>query len=60
MSDILKCFGEILMREVRDRTIQEFDMRTSGKMKDESSQKLFEDIQQMNNKQLNYSYYTSS
>lgn len=51
MDDILSYFGEILINEVRDRTICGFDMRITGKMRDESSQKLFEQVQKMNNEE---------
>lgn len=47
MDDVLSYFGEILIREVRDRTIREFDKIVTGKMKSERSQKLFKEIQQM-------------
>lgn len=30
MEDALNYFGEILIREVRDRTIEEFDMIVTG------------------------------
>lgn len=51
MDDVLSFFGEILISEVRDRTIHGFDMRITGKMRDENSQKLFEEVQQLNNEQ---------
>lgn len=51
MDDILSRFGEILIKEVRDRTIHGFDMIVTGKMKDDSSQKLFHEIKQMDDKQ---------
>lgn len=51
MDDTLSQFGEILMNEVRDRTIHGFDMIVTGKMKGESSQKLFHEIKQMDDKQ---------
>lgn len=51
MDDVLNYFGEILIAEVRDRTIRGFDMKIEGKMRDEDSKKLFEEVQQMNNKQ---------
>lgn len=49
MDDVLSYFGEILIRQVRDRTIREFDKIVTGNMNDESSQKLFKQIQQMSN-----------
>ncbi|MBD5135552.1 MAG: epimerase [Lachnospiraceae bacterium] len=51
MKDLLSYFGEMLINEVRDRTIRGFDMRITGKMKDESSKKLFEKVQQMSDEQ---------
>lgn len=47
MNDILSYFGKILISDVRDRTIRGFDMRVNGKMRDESSKKLFSEIQEM-------------
>lgn len=47
MGDMLSYFGEMLIHEVRDRTIREFDMRVTGKMKDENSQRLYGKVQQM-------------
>ena len=51
MDDVLSYFGATLINEVRDRTIRGFDMRITGKMRDESSQKLFEQVQKMNNEE---------
>lgn len=51
MVDVLSCFGEILIHEVRDRTIHGFDLRITGKMRDKSSQQLFEEIQEMDDSQ---------
>ncbi|ADZ85084.1 hypothetical protein QTL86_22675 [Cellulosilyticum sp. ST5] len=47
MSDVLSRFGEILISDVRDRTIRSYDMRINGKMKDESSQKLYSEVEQL-------------
>lgn len=44
MDDKLNYFGKILISDVRDRTIHGFDMRITGMMKDEDSQKLYEEI----------------
>ncbi len=49
MEDALNYFGEILIREVRDRTIEEFDMIVTGNMNDVGSQNLYKKIQQMSN-----------
>ncbi len=51
MSDVLNYFGQILMEEVRDRTIRGYDMRVNGKMRDSNSQKIFEEVQQLNDVQ---------
>ena len=51
MRDVLSNFGEILMNDIRDRTIHGYDMRITGKMRDESSQKLFGEVQQLNDSQ---------
>ena len=51
MNDVLSYLGETLINEVRDRTIRGFDMRITAKMWDESSQKLFEQVQKMNNEE---------
>ena len=47
MEDLLSSFGEVFINDVRDRTIRNFDMIIAGKMRDESSQKLSETINQM-------------
>ena len=47
MKDVLDYFGKLLIEEVRDKTIRGFDMRVAGKMRDMSSLKLFEEIQQL-------------
>ena len=47
MDDVLNYFGEILIRDVRDRTIRRFDMRINGKMQDENSQELFEKVSKL-------------
>lgn len=52
MDDKLNYFGKILISDVRDRTIHGFDMRITGMMKDEDSQKLYEEIKKMDNKQI--------
>ena len=51
MNDKLQYFGNKLMKEVRDRTIREFDLRVSGKMMDEESQRLANKMQNMNEEQ---------
>ncbi|WP_455718513.1 hypothetical protein [Anaerosporobacter sp.] len=51
MEDVLSYFGEVLIKEVRDRTIHGFDMRVTGKMKDGDSQKLYAEMQKMSNEQ---------
>ena len=51
MDDVLSYFGEILMNEVRDRTIRGFDMKITGKMMDKDSQKLFEEVNKMKDEQ---------
>ena len=48
MDDVLNYFGEILIRDVRDKTIHRFDMRINGKMQDENSQELFEKVSKLN------------
>ncbi len=47
MDDVLSYFGEKLINEVRDRTIRRFDMRITGKMRDENSQKLFKEVSEL-------------
>lgn len=51
MEDALSYLGEVLMREVRDRTIEGFDNRINGKMRDAKSQKLFEESKQIGNEE---------
>lgn len=51
MLDILSIFGEMLIKDVRDRSIREYDMIISGKMKDEDSQKIHEEIKAMGEKE---------
>lgn len=53
MNKELDFFGQKLIREVRDRSILEFDMRVEGKMMDETSLMLSKEIQNMNAEQRN-------
>lgn len=50
MDNVLDFFGETLINEVRDRTIEQYDMTTDGRMKDEQSQRLSKEIAKMDDK----------
>lgn len=56
MSNDLDIFGEIVINEVRDRTIRIFDKRIEGIMKDEYSQQLYKEIQLLNDSQRELVY----
>ena len=51
MDKCLNEFGEVLIKEVRDRTIRLFDKRVQGVMKDEDSQRLFEQVNKLSAEQ---------
>lgn len=54
MNSEIEKFGEIFIKEVRDRSIRIFDKRIQGVMKDENSQNLFRKVNCLddNEKQL--------
>lgn len=51
MDNCLNEFGEVLIKEVRDRTIRLFDKKVKGMMKDKDSQFLFEQINKLSEEQ---------
>ena len=51
MDNYLEEFGEIFIKEVRDRTIDIFDRKTQGLMKSKESQLLFERVTKLNDEQ---------
>ena len=51
MDNYLEEFGEIFIKEVRDRTIDLFDRKTQGLMKSKESQLLFERVTKLNDEQ---------
>lgn len=51
MNNYLNEFGEVLIEEVRDRTIRLFDKKMQGMMKDEDSQFLFAQVNKLSEEQ---------
>ena len=51
MDNYLNEFGEVLIKEVRDRTIRLFDKKLQGEMKDKDSQLLFEKVNKLSKEQ---------
>ena len=51
MDNCLNEFGEVLIKEVRDRTIRLFDKKVQGMMRDRDSQLLFEKISKLSEEQ---------
>ena len=51
MDNCLNEFGEVLIKEVRDRTIRLFDKKLQGVMKDKDSQLLFEQVNKLSEEQ---------
>ena len=51
MNICLNEFGEVLIKEVRDRTIRLFDKKVQGVMKDRDSQLLFEKVSKLSKEQ---------
>lgn len=51
MDNCLNEFGEVLIKEVRDRTIRLFDKKVQGAMKDKDSQLLFEKVNKLSKEQ---------
>lgn len=51
MDNYLNEFGEVLIKEVRDRTIRLFDKKVQGVMKDKDSQLLFEKVSRLSEDQ---------
>ena len=51
MDNCLNEFGEVLIKEVRDRTIRLFDKKVQGAMKDKDSQLLFERVNKLSKEQ---------
>lgn len=47
MDNCLNEFGEVFIKEVRDRTIRLFDKKVQGIMKDKESQLLFERVSKL-------------
>ena len=51
MDNCLNKFGDVLIREVRDRTIRLFDKKLEGAMKDKDSQSLFQQVNKLDEEQ---------
>lgn len=52
MNRKLDYFGKILIENVRDRSINQMELRINGRMKDEDSKKIYSRIQQLNKEQV--------
>jgi len=52
--EILEYFGKILMTEVRDRTIDQWEGNIEGRMKSKHSQEIFQKLQQLNIEEREY------
>lgn len=52
--EALDFFGKVLMEQVRDEAIEDWERILGGKMKDEESQQLFNEVQSLRSEQLQF------
>ncbi|TAA72665.1 epimerase [Planococcus salinarum] len=50
--EALDFFGKVLIEQVRDESIEDWERILGGKMKDEESQQLFNEVQSLHSEQL--------